>query len=273
MSNMIKSYSVRYEEDKKTIDANSWEVKKVFYASKDDTSINEDSNDEFVGGLQAVIVDSSDIQDINDNKNTAGSSSRVIDKDKYLSLLDSAREEANKIVEAARSEAEEIKIEAFDEAKKKGYEEGLQKGKLDIQDKNNELKEKAKQQDEDFEACIANLEPQIVDIMSSLIEKITGVLVEDKQEVILYLVKKAFKNADKAERFVIRVSKEDYEFLSSKRETILSSIGREVGLDIVEDMELSKNQCQIESEQRVIDCSLDVQLHNLINDLRLMCSI
>lgn len=270
MSNVIKSYTVRYEDDKKTIDANSWEIKKVFYKGSDGTSRNDAHNDdEFIGGLQAVVVDPM-ITNIQDSEDAADNNKA---EDIAVGIIDNARQQANRILEAAYSEAEKNKSDAYAEAKNKGYEEGLKQGKLDIQKQINELKNKARQQDEEFEAYLADLEPKMVEIMSSLIEKITGVIVEDKQEVILYLVEKAFRNTDKADSFIIRVSKDDYEFLSSKREYIISSIGREVHLDIIEDMEFHKNQCQIETELRVIDCSLDVQLRNLISDLRLMCSL
>ena len=41
-----------------------------------------------------------------------------------------------------------------------------------------------------------------------------------------------------------------------------------MSLEIVSDIALSGNQCIIETETGVFDCSMDVQLKNLIKDLR-----
>ena len=118
----------------------------------------------------------------------------------------------------------------------------------------------------------ASLEPQMAEVIASLVEKITGILIEDN-EVILYLVDKALKNMDKSEEYTLKVSKEDYKYISMHRELLLAAIGREVLLYIVEDANLEKNQCLIETELKVINCSLDVQLSNLITDLKLIAGI
>ena len=54
---------------------------------------------------------------------------------------------------------------------------------------------------------IRDLEPKMVNLIAALIEKITGILVEDKEEVILYLVEKALRNMDRCDEYLIKVSK------------------------------------------------------------------
>ena len=41
-------------------------------------------------------------------------------------------------------------------------------------------------------------------------------------------------------------------------------------MDIVEDATMKKNQCIIESDTGVYDCSLDIELNNLIKDIKLV---
>ena len=41
-------------------------------------------------------------------------------------------------------------------------------------------------------------------------------------------------------------------------------------MDIVEDAAMKKNQCIIESDTGVYDCSLDIELNNLIRDIKLL---
>jgi flagellar assembly protein FliH len=87
------------------------------------------------------------------------------------------------------------------------------------------------------------------------------------------MVNRALNNLDKSNEYTIRVSKEDYDYLTERKGVLLNAIGREVNLVINEDPELTKNQCLIETDTRVIDCSLDVQLNNLITDLKLLCEV
>jgi len=108
-------------------------------------------------------------------------------------------------------------------------------------------------------------------LIISLITKLTGIFIEDKSDIILYLVEKALEDNNTVEDYTIRVSKEDIDVLSSKKETIEGIVGREI--QILVEPQLGKNGCLIETESKVIDCSLDVQLTNLITDLKLLSSI
>lgn len=115
------------------------------------------------------------------------------------------------------------------------------------------------------------MEGEVADLVASLVTKITGVLADDKKDLILYLVEKGLKNYDNLDSYNIRVSSSDYDFVLSKKEYLEDITGCDI--QITADSQLSKNQCLIETESRVIDCSLDVQLNNLANDLKLLASI
>ena len=49
-----------------------------------------------------------------------------------------------------------------------------------------------------------------------------------------------------------------------------SIVNNEVNLDIVQDMALKQNECMIETDSGVFNCSLDVELHNLIKQIKLL---
>jgi flagellar assembly protein FliH len=120
---------------------------------------------------------------------------------------------------------------------------------------------------------ILQVEPKAAGIIADLIQKMTGILVDEKKEVILYLIEKAMKNKDKSNEYTVKVSKEDYETVMSGRELLLEAIGRDTVLNVSEDSSLKKNQCFIETDLRIINCSLDVQLNNLVTDLKLIGGI
>ena len=114
------------------------------------------------------------------------------------------------------------------------------------------------------------LESRFADILIGLITKITGVVCEDKKDVIIYLIDNALHNVSKSKEITIRVSKNDIMMVESEKDKFLSGLSDDVSFDIVEDDSLSDNQCIIETESGVIDCSLDAQLDNLKEQLRLI---
>lgn len=261
MSNLIKAHSVRYDEnEKKYIDIKQKEVtiegKLIQDVKKGDSDAPVEG---FVEGLKAEVVEPRETEEeFEFNANT---------------FLTDAKREAERIIEQAKKEAQKLKDEAFAQARKTGYEEGQQKAQRELKRLEAEYVQKMQMLDEERENLVNELQPQIADIIADLIEKITGILIEDKESVILYLVEKAIKNTDKACEFNIKVSVEDYEFLSNRREELLQATGRKIEIYINEDSGLTKNQCLIETDNKVIDCSLDTQLNNLITDIKLLGGI
>ena len=264
MSNVIKAYCVRCDDEaKKTIDTHL-RIDKELEERKNAifrTVVNQPERftEGFVEGLKAVVVEALPSPEELQEKSTK--------------VLEEAQNEAEQILEQAKKEAEQIKKDAYTAAQKKGYEVGMLQVKNEAQKLKAEYDEKERQLQAEYEDMAKALEPQMVQLIAALVEKITGIVVEDKDEVIFYLISKAIKNMDKSNEYTIRFSKEDYEYISMRKNLLLGAIGREVELYISEDLSFKKNQCLIETELKVINCSLDVQLNNLITDLKLIGSI
>ena len=106
--------------------------------------------------------------------------------------------------------------------------------------------------------------------MISLISKITGVLCEDRKDVIIFLIDNALHNVSKSKNITIRVSDGDFANVDSAKDKLKEKLSSDAELDIAEDSSLSENQCIIETDSGIIDCSLDVQLDNLKEKIRLI---
>lgn len=264
LSNMIKAYAVRYEEMKITIDTHlridqDLAFKKI--PRKIITDINEanqklqEHKDEgFVEGINAAVIEEIPTED---------------ELSKASRILEEAKAEAENILAEAKKEAEQIKNDTYLASQKKGFEDGFQQGNLKTQKLMQELEEKERQLQAEYDRQIEEIEPKMAQIMCSLMEKITGIMVNDNQDVILHLVNNALKNIEKSNEYTLRVARDDYELVTSRKDELNIYIG-EALLNINEDSSLKKNQCFIESGQYVIDCSLDVQLNNLFTDLKLL---
>lgn len=265
MSNLIKSrYIYVKEEEKKIIDSNTRieELRSLYEAAHKPSAkvIKEaafESSDGFVEGLHARVIETADIP----------IEGFMEDPEQ---ILNEAKSEAARILETAREQAEKDCSIAIEEARQKGYEEGHKKAMTEGDALKKELRAKAEQMDRDFARALQDLEPEFAEIVAILIQKITGVYIQDKKDIIIHLLHKAMIHADNSKEFHIKVSGDDYETVLSDRENLLELISKGSTLEIGIDKSLEKNQCLIETDTGIIDCSLDVQLESLKQDLKLL---
>ena len=274
MSNLLKRvYTVN--KDERVIDYNDL-IKKKLEAIMESKHAAVDT-DGFVSGLNADVVeelisdDSSEepIQDIGDGS------------DQSAAALENANAEAARIIEDARLQAEQIVSEAnrnadiaFEEAKQNGYYEGCSKADAEIEKKQQELEteynKKKTELENEYNELKDSIEPELVEVITDVFRKVTGVVTEDNHDIILHLINDVMHNADASRDFVIKVSPDDYSFLINNQGKIYCVMSREVNIDIVEDVTLERNQCMIETNTGIFNCSLDIELNKLINNIKLL---
>lgn len=139
-----------------------------------------------------------------------------------------------------------------------------------------ELTEKEKQLEEDYRHKREQMEPELVDVLVDVFDKVTHTIAEDKKDMILTLVDSVMSQVELSHNFLIRVSKDDYQFLVDNKERITalaSASGNSANIDIFEDVTLKRNECIIETDVGIFDCSLDIQLENLIKDIKLLSCV
>lgn len=336
MSNVIKTYNIRYEEKAKKIDSNERadqlikeyikkngimplgaedniqnEVDSILAGMQnpepniDPENTLENEEDGFIPGIKAALYDENNSEteselsesivsdDFSGSNNTADTSDSrqilddeiLIKNDEYLrhqaEMKQKIEEESAKILEDAKTEvkrlmaqavidAEDEKNRLFEEARKDGYNAGFNDGLFEIDKLKKELEEKDKARTAEYERQVQNMEPAFVDILISLVQKLTGIEAEDNKEIIFHLIHQAILGQAASNSYIIRVSKSDYDYVLAKKDSLQGFMKKGAVVEILEDHLLSKNQCLIETDSRIIDCSLDVQLKNLITDLKML---
>ena len=196
---------------------------------------------------------------------------------------DAIRQEA----EAIRQEAEQLKAQAVEEGRKEGHEEGYQTGYDEGKGKaNEELAEQSAQLETDYankaqaleaekERIVSEyrkkeeeLENHVVDVFCDIIGKVFGIEFADKKEIILHLVDNVITNTPGSKEYLIRINDSNFDILNQNRAKLIEKIGTGVELDIIKDPLLGTEECMIETDGGVYDCGIDVQLSNLLKDLK-----
>lgn len=197
-------------------------------------------------------------------------------KDEAKEMRNQAREEASALIGNAKKRSEEILAEAREEGHKKGYEEGLLQIKDELEteysQKNEALERQSQKLRADYEREMRELEPKLLDVILTVVEKVFHIQFQDKRDMLLYLIGNAIADIEGCREFRIRVGDDQKAFLESRRDEILDRVGHDMSLEIVSDLSLSGNQCVIETDTGIFDCSMDVQFKNLIKDLRALSS-
>lgn len=294
MSNLIKSGFVAFSQNEKlVINANENRIIKAIDADVEEKKVMEQTSVEEV--LAEALISDAELEEADfDEEQFYG-----MDRDRFSALsnlkedaqqmidemLRSAREEAEEIVEQAHNEAEQLRATAFDEGeiiKTRAREEGYQIGyntamesvTQEYAKKQAELEQKLFECDEQLRdkevQLVEEIEHRMVDLLCQLIPSITGVVIEGQRDVLLYMINTAMHDLDNSKHFVIKVSGGDYEELVERKDEIYGALNLAIEMEIFEDAKLTSMQCVIETDNGLVDISLDVQLDNLIKALKLM---
>lgn len=270
LSNLLKAGFVRGGQEPRVIDYNEQireKLKEICISLQNgDESV---ANGEFVVGLQAEVV-----EELMTPEEELAKAQEESEKIRQMAQEEYARTKSqiHQMLENAKVEAESLKASAIQQGKAEGYQDGLTQAQQEIDALKDSIMQERKELEEDYEAKMREIEPKLVDTILEVFERVTHILSETKRDVVLYLVEDALWKNDSSKHFLIRVSKDDYSFVAARKDLLQDKVPASSGIEIVRDSTLVRNQCFIETDGGIFDCSLDVQLESLISDIRLLSS-
>lgn len=179
-------------------------------------------------------------------------------------IINSAQDEHDRVVKDAYDNAMEImensKSEGFSKGYKEGYDQGYQEGygaSEVLIDEANELKHNATLH---YEQIIQNSEGQLMDLVMAITQKVLEKEIDDDDEIIFNLVKKGLSRLTQTEILKIRVSDADYINLVSMKKRILPLLDKVGDVQIVQDDNMNKGDCIMETDSGNIDSGIQTQL-------------
>ena len=265
LSNLYKSrFVIDSTKEKRIINSNE----KVAECMEDYIRMKREealADGEFVEGLDAESVEV--LEDPQEVEN-APQVETVSEEEQAQSLLETAKAEADQILEDAKMQAEHMREQALEEGRQDGYKAGQEQALMEMQNEQNRLKGLQDDLKNDYDKKCAELEPQLVDVITDVVEKVFQIQFADQKNVLLYLIQNAIQNADGCREFRIHVGEGSYAYVSEHKAELAERVGGDLRLDLIEDAALSDDQCMIETEAGVFDCSVGVQMKNLIKEIK-----
>lgn len=265
MSNLYKSrFVINNNAEKRIIDSNEKATERMedYIRMKREEALADGA---FVEGLAAESVEV-----LEDPEETAElePEETVTEEEEAQDLLETARTEAEQILEDAKMQAEHMRERALEEGRQDGYRTGQEQAMQEIQAEQERLRELQDDLKKKYEEKCAELEPQLVDVITDVVEKVFQIQFADQKSVLLYLVQNAMQNADGCREFRVHLGEGSYTYVSEHKTQLQQRVGGDLRIDLIEDAALAEDQCMIETEAGVFDCGVGVQMKNLIKEIR-----
>jgi flagellar assembly protein FliH len=177
--------------------------------------------------------------------------------------------EVQQVIEDARKQAEYI-LSAREEGIQQGREEGLAKAEEELAAARKELEERIASHQKEYAQMVQEIEPEYIRVICSLIQKLTGVIVTDKKDVLLHLIRSGLADMEPSKKYTVMVSSEDFLQVEAHKQEIIQELGEGITIEVQEERNLNRNDCIIETERQAIDCGFQTQLSNLLSTLQML---
>lgn len=285
--NLYKSYWVAVSnEEKCIIDSNSrvaqrieeWEALHRRQQEQNGAHAGEEEeNGEFVSGIGGENVDAL-FADGEGNKGgiiKAASVDQGPDLDEIRAqaqeIIDSAQEQVKKMKESARRDIDAERRRAIEDGKKQGYDAGYEQGYAEADAMKQSLMADRLRMEEEYEQLVDELEPQFIDVITSVYSHIFGVALSDNRDILVHLIDSTLRKVESSRTFIVHVSAEDYPYVNMQKQSLVEGATAGRGMvEIIEDIALAKGACLIETDGGIFDCGIDTQLEELTKKLRML---
>ncbi len=268
MSNLYKQrYVNSVPENMRVINSNQMveqkleQLRRTFLAQND----QDESEDGFTAGITVQELDMEQlVEPETDYVQEA--------KEEAERILTEARAQAEMIVSEADQRADAICEQARESGRQQGYADGSEAAALELQREQQEYEDRKNFLEEQYNKQLTQMEPQLLDVILQVVERVFRIQFTDKREILLYLITKTLTGMESCTRFLIHAGHSNYSFLETHKDEILRAAGEESSVNIITDAVIGEEHCLIETDFGVYDCTIDTELKNLIKDIRSLCS-
>lgn len=187
-------------------------------------------------------------------------------------IVQDAQAQAEQILADAQAQAEQIAHGARQEGYDRGYAEGMEAAKqAAVAELEEEADARRAQLEQEYQKALDELEPQMVETLTRIYEHVFDVNLRNEKKIILHLLQTTLSRVEAEGNFIVHLSPTDYDTVADEKERLRAAIvDPNAQLELVEDPLLHENECMIETDGGIFDCSLGVELSELTRKLKLL---
>lgn len=276
-SNVLKvQYTYVKQDEKRVIDTNELLAKRVeeyLLQEKAAAEAQEEAEaDGFVGGLNVEhlgVLSEDEVAEIETVCEEAEEVPPVIPTPEEL--MQKAMDDIAIIKREASQQLDAERQKVLAEAREKGYAEGKVQAEQEYLEKEKAMRQQMLEMEQEYQSLIDSLEPRFIDTLTGIYEQIFHVELGRYRDVLVHLIGATIRKIDGCRDFTVHVSAEDYPYVSMQKKQLLATAGVPgCTIEVVEDLNLGRNECRIETVTGIFDCSLGTELEELSKKLKLL---
>jgi len=164
------------------------------------------------------------------------------------------------IMEEGRAEAEEKVRAAYEEGLRRGLEAGEEQFRQQIAECAEALANVAVAIRQSHEEFVDSLEPQVVEIMRAIAQKILHREAETDPGLIGKVVRAALEKLAEREHVIVRLNPSDLEAMREQKVTLLEEFDGVERLDLMADETITPGGCIVETDLLHVDARIEEQV-------------
>ncbi len=184
---------------------------------------------------------------------------------------ETARQQAESLIQQARAEADAIRQQAYQEGYQAGYKAGEadahQQLQADYQQQVGELRQAVnaflQQLQAEFEAYLRLMEQEMLALTLEIARKIVRDELRQHPEHVLGVIRDALRRVQGFGQVRVRVNPLDLELVRQNRAHLMTVIDSLEGLEIVEDRRVEPGGCIVETPQGIYDARIGTQFEEI----------
>jgi flagellar assembly protein FliH len=199
---------------------------------------------------------------------TVGTGTLVEAHQKAADITETAKQEAEAMIAAATEQANQLKLDAYDQGYREGHRDGLEQARQAIVDATNRAEQvTAAAAVEAAETLLAS-ERQMVDIALAVARKILNREIALNVDTVLPIVAATLEKVRDQDLVTVRVSPEDLDQVTGAKQQFQSQLTQDATLSVIDDAGLKSGDCVIETAFGVIDARIDSQFEAIKSSLK-----
>jgi flagellar assembly protein FliH len=172
-------------------------------------------------------------------------------------------DEIEKIFQEAQQKIEEAKKQGYEQGFSEGFKKGSEIQKDEVLAITNALHAIMEEVSLFKEKTIETSEKQILDLCFSIAEKIINQEISSDKNVILSVLKAAFRNIADRENIKVRLNPQDYQYMVEIKNEFISSMDGLRNVFFEEDGSIARGGAIIETSSGEVDARISEQLHEV----------
>lgn len=182
-------------------------------------------------------------------------------------MINKAKQEAAQILRQAKAEAEVMAQQLKEQARQEGWQEGIAASEVEAENIRQQASQVLVQAQNIYNNTLDKMESEIVDLAVDIAERVVLAQLAVEPRTIMEIAKECMDLIKNRPLVNIYVNNADYHMVQDDKNELLQGLPGKVELNILADNGISPGGCKIETDQGLVDATLETRWQEVLKAL------